>query len=117
VAAGLVLMLTGSLAACADGEAAEQISNGLDAVDAAPAAPAPGGTVADGQVFQQVSSQVCGVERRTIELAVEAFYAIEGRYPTTERELVDAQVLREEVTSYDVAPDGVITPAPGSTCT
>jgi hypothetical protein len=48
--------------------------------------------------------------------AIEAFTAMEGRPPNGEAELVGT-FLREPSPSYDIAADGTVTPAAGSTCT
>lgn len=121
--AGLALTFAGSLTACADGEAAERLSDDLDVVDeAAPAAtlaamtPAAGTAAADQQIFDQTNALVCDTDRKTLETAIDAFYAMEGRAPTDETELVGT-LLREASASYDIAPDGTLIPAPGSPCT
>lgn len=96
------------------------MSKELDVVDAAndsPSGTAGAATpVTDQQIFDQVSAVACDTDRLTLETAIEAFVAMEGRPPTDEAELVGT-FLRAESPSFDVAPDGTLIPAPGSTCT
>jgi hypothetical protein len=114
VAAGTLLLATCGLAACADGEAAKQVSDAVDMVDVTAA---PGGTAAPDQgIVQQSNAAVCAVERKTLEIALEAYYAMNGSYPTVESDLVTSGLLREESVGLDIAPDGVIVVAPGTGC-
>ncbi len=79
------------------GDVAEQVETGVAAVPVA-------------------ATLSCDAERRTLEVAVEAYTLIEGGAPTTEADLV-GDYLREESTLFDLDPAGTIVPAPGSTCT
>jgi hypothetical protein len=111
VVAGLIACLIGSLAACADGEAAQRISDDLDVVDVS----APGGTTGDLRVVDQTKALVCDTDRQTLLIAIEAFTAMQGRPPTDETELVGT-FLREPSSAYDIAPDGTLIPVAGSPC-
>lgn len=48
----------------------------------------------------------CPDDVRTLSVAVEAFFAANGRYPANEAELVSAQMIRAEFGTYDLAGDG-----------
>ncbi|MCU1359927.1 MAG: hypothetical protein JWN99_1216 [Ilumatobacteraceae bacterium] len=113
MAAGLILMTAGPLAACADGEAAKAVSNELDVVDGS----APGGSAGDQQVMAQATGVVCEADHTTMQTAIDVFEATMGRLPTSQAELVDAQLLREPSTTYDMTAAGALVPAAGSTCT
>ncbi len=125
LAAGLAL----SLAACADAEVVERISDDLDVVDVtvgstADAAPdtldgAPveqaAVEVTDPGIFDQVNAVTCDADRQTLEIAIDAFTAMEGRPPTDETELV-GNFIREPSNGFDISPQGMVVPAPGSPC-
>ena len=57
----------------------------------------------------------CQQDRHTLEVAVEAFFAGEGRVPDAERELVDTGMLLAESGSYDLV-DGEIVRVVGAPC-
>lgn len=113
MAAGALTIGLGGLAACADGEAAKQVSGAVDVVDVTAA---PGETAADVGIIEQGYAQACDADRKTLELASEAFYAMNGSYPSAEADLVAAGLLRSESEGMDLAGDGSIVPAPGSHC-
>lgn len=51
----------------------------------------------------------CQTERRTVETAVEAYYATYAEYPADAAALVDAEMLRDLPEHAVVAPDGTVT--------
>jgi hypothetical protein len=57
----------------------------------------------------------CDGELKTMEVAVEAFKAQNGRGPDTEQDLVDAGFIRRPFDEFDLT-NGDITPAAGSPC-
>lgn len=64
-----------------------------------------------------VESPECPTSRKTIEFATEAFYAQYGRFPGSERELVEMELLREASGVYSVDVDtGEISRIPGVPC-
>ena len=65
----------------------EQIDEGLQAVPVA-------------------NQQVCGVERQTLETAIDAYEALTGDIPTSEADLVDRGLLASESTHHDVVLSG-----------
>ncbi len=93
-------------AGCAAGEAIEetvgsvtdQVQQGIEAVPVA-------------------NETICDIERTTMMTAFDAFEALTGAAPTSEKDLVAQGILRAEVPSYDLDATGAIVPAPGSSCT
>jgi len=103
--ATLVVALAFTATACAAGEAieetagsvAEQVQAGVEAVPVA-------------------ANLACDADRRTLEVAIEAFTLMQDGPPTAEADLV-GDYIREESPLFDLDPTGAIVPAPGSTCT
>jgi inosine-uridine nucleoside N-ribohydrolase len=118
VAAGALALGIGGLSACADAEAAKQVSDAVDVVDVTTDVTLAAGETAppDQGIVQQSNAAVCDVERKTLEIALEAYYAMNGSYPVAESDLVTSGLLREESVGLDIAPDGVIVPAAGAGC-
>ena len=58
----------------------------------------------------------CDVRRRTLEVAVEAFYAEFGEVPATEAALVETEMLRAEFADFDLTADATVVAAPDSVC-
>ena len=58
----------------------------------------------------------CVLDRSALAAAIEVFIALEGEPPTSEQDLVDAQMIAEPTDSYDVDVDGEIVAEPGSPC-
>lgn len=61
------------------------------------------------------NADACDVEQRTFEMAVEAFYAVNGTDPGDAGDLVEAGILRDAGTNYFVT-DGVVTARPDGRC-
>lgn len=57
----------------------------------------------------------CAADRKTLEVAVEAFYAQNATYPADQAALVSGGFLNSESTRYTVAGDS-ISPVPGGPC-
>ena len=60
-------------------------------------------------------SDACSVERRTLETAVEAYYATYGTDPQNAADLVDTGFLMEPGANYTVSA-GVVAPSPNGRC-
>ena len=113
LAAGATTLVI-SLSACADAEVAERISDDVDVVDVDVQQDAePGAT--DPGIVDQIGAVACEAEFKTLSIAVEAFWAMEGRAPTSEDELVGT-FLREPVSGYDISPTGEVVPATAGAC-
>lgn len=66
--------------------------------------------------FDVTSVEDCDADRRTLEVAAEAFFAEHGRYPVGQDELV-GDYLRGPITSHELLADGVVGRVPGAPCT
>jgi hypothetical protein len=81
----------------------------------APTAPTAPTTVASTTIA--VADRECPTERKTVEVATEAFYAQYGRFPESEDELVEVEFLREATGIYSVDADtGEVTRVPDVPC-
>ena len=58
----------------------------------------------------------CDSDRRTLEVAAEAYYAQRGEWPAEEIDLVTSGMLRTESAGYDLGVDGLVVVAPGGGC-
>jgi hypothetical protein len=104
-----------------DADLIRDVSDHVDLVDGR-AVPVDGGTC-DGVELSGAatpaagsSAERCRVDYTTLQVAIEAFAAQFGAEPENERQLVEAQMLRERFDSYDVV-YGKIVPGDGSDCT
>jgi hypothetical protein len=125
--AALVLAAVATTAACGSsgdsGDGGTSATVDGDAV-AVGAAPLPGdgvGGLGDAVAVAagapgQASDAACTLDRQTLENAVETYELLNGAVPTSQQELLDAQVIREPSTRFDVAADGAVVPVPGTTC-
>jgi hypothetical protein len=62
------------------------------------------------------SSAGCDLDRSTLATAIELFVALNGEPPTSEQDLVDAQMIVEPTENYDIDADGEIVAPTGSPC-
>ena len=65
----------------------------------------------------EASAVACTTDRQTLDTAVQAYEVLNGALPTSQQELLDAGMIRELSVRYEISPDGVVVPAPGSPCT
>jgi len=130
--AALVLATVATLAACGSSgdadtsSASATVDGAVVAVGDAPApAPAPGdgvGSIGDAVEVAagapgDAAAAACTVDRQTLDTAVETYELLNGALPTSQQELLDAQMIREMSVRYEISPEGVVVPAPGSPCT
>lgn len=132
--AALLLATTIAAAACGSSGDSDTSSGTLDgdvvAVGDAPLpgddpAPAPGdgvGSIGDAVEVAagapgDAADAACTVDRQTLELAVETYELLNGALPSTQQELLDAQMIRELSVRFELDADGSVVPAPGSPCT
>lgn len=101
------------------GAASANVGDDVVAVGAAPP-PSGGGLTEAVETAAGAPSEAdtiaCSSDRRTLELAVETFALLEGAPPAGQDELVDAQLIAERSSRYDVTATGAVVPAPGSPC-
>jgi hypothetical protein len=62
------------------------------------------------------SSAACDLDRSTLTTAIELFVALNGEPPTSEQDLLDAQMIVEPTENYDIDADGQIVAPAGSPC-
>lgn len=59
----------------------------------------------------------CGLDRTTLEAAVEMYIALVGDMPATQDDLVAEALLKEPSPRFEIGADGHVIPADGSPCT
>ncbi|MEQ1874251.1 MAG: hypothetical protein ABL953_11040 [Ilumatobacteraceae bacterium] len=64
---------------------------------------------------EKAATSSCTAERHSVEQAVEAYYVLEGAFPTSEADLVP-NYMRAESVSMDLDTAGNVVAAPGSGC-
>lgn len=57
---------------------------------------------------------VCDADRKTYEVAVEAYWAQNGAYPATDADLVTGGLLKAESDNYDVGTGGAVVAQTGN---
>jgi hypothetical protein len=130
VAALLALAACGSSSDSDDGSGGATVEGAEVAVGEAPAPPPatdPGagdgvGSIGDAVEVaaaapDEASDAACTIDRQTLESAVETYELLNGALPTTQQELLDAQVIRELSARFDVTADGTVVPTAGGPCT
>jgi hypothetical protein len=95
---------TPTTVATAGGGAGDAVGSVGDAVQVAAGAPG------------QASDAACAADRQTLETAAELYLGLNGVLPPSQAALVDAQLIRELSSRFEIAPDGAIVAAPGSPC-
>jgi hypothetical protein len=104
----------GLLAACADAEVAERISEDVDVIDTNLEGATRG--TSDEGIVDQLGDVACAADLKTLLTAVDAFDALQGRLPASEDELVQTGLLRQASATHDVTPTGAVVPTAGSGC-
>lgn len=102
-AIGFTAVLSFAMTGCgsSDGDGSGGLRSAMEVAASAPAAASDAG---------------CDLDRSTLTTAIELFVALNGEPPTSEQELVDAQMIREPTENYDIDADGEIVAPPGSPC-
>jgi hypothetical protein len=124
-AAALVAALL-ALAACgssndSDTSGGATIDGNAVDVGAAPTPPSGSGglggavQVAAGAI-DDATTAVCPIERQTLATAVDAYEVLNGELPTSQQQLLDAQLILELSQRYEVTAEGAVVPAPASPC-
>ncbi len=67
-------------------------------------------------IISGAQSVGCDTDLGTMETAVESFFALNGRYPYSEAELVLSGVLVGQSVFHDVGPDGAVVPSGSGGC-
>jgi uncharacterized protein (UPF0333 family) len=58
----------------------------------------------------------CVVDRQMLETASEYYLTLNGTPPPNQQALVDAEIISELSPRFEITPEGVVVPAPGSPC-
>lgn len=66
--------------------------------------------------FDRAQSAACEGDLSTVSLAVESYFALNGRYPDSETELIEGGRLLNQSELHDVTAGGVIVPSPSHDC-
>jgi len=126
--AALLLAATAAISACGSSDDADPgISSATvdgDAV-AVGVAPLPGdgvGSIGDAVEVAagapgEAADAACTIDRQTLELAVETYGLLNGAMPTSQQDLIDAQMIRELSVRFELDADGAVIPSPDSPCT
>lgn len=107
VAAGLGLMLAS--VGCGGSSSSttpsgERVGSVGDAIEVAAGAPG------------QANAAACTLDRSTLESAVDLYATLNGAHPSSEDDLLTAQLIREPSTLHDIDPTGHVVAAPTSGC-
>ncbi len=123
----LVLAAVATLGACgsssdSDSDVASATVDGdLVAVGDAPLPGDGGGSLRDAMEVAagapgDAADAACTIDRQTLQVAVEAYELLNGTLPTTQQELLDAQMIRELSVRFEITAEGAVVAAPGSPC-
>ena len=88
-----------------------------------PAPPSDGGGGISGaiEVMAQAPGEAdiaaCDIDQQTLQTAIETYEILNGALPTSQQDLLDAQMIRELSVRFEITPDGGLVPGPGSPCT
>lgn len=102
--------------------AADQPIGGVESPAPTTAAPTGGGGGIAGAVqvavgaLQGADAVACDADLRALEDASELYLALNGSLPPTQDALVEAQILSERSTRFEITAEGAIVPAPGGPC-
>jgi hypothetical protein len=125
----LAVALVGVGSACGSSQSASS-----DPVGSFPAAPdtvvAAGSTTPPAQVGSvgdaiavaagapgMAQDAACTTDLQSLQAASEVFLALNGALPTSQADLLDAQLIQEISVRFEISAEGDIVPAPGSPCT
>lgn len=124
--AALVLAAVATLAACGSSddsvdEASATVDGDAVAVGAAPLPRDAAGSLGDAVAVAaaapgEASDAACTIDRQTLDSAVEAYELLNGALPTSQQDLLDAQLIREPSVRFEVTADGAVMASPASPC-
>lgn len=91
------------------------------AVGTAPLPAAGGGGIAGALevavgALGEADDVACTVDRQTLAAAVESYEILNGALPTSQQDLLDAQMIREWSVRFEISAEGAVVAAPGSPC-
>ena len=123
----LVLAVVASLTACGSsgdtdsGVGSATVDGDLVAVGDAPLPDAGVGSLGEAVEIAaaapgDAADAACTVDRQTLQLAAESYEILNGALPTSQQELLDAQIIRELSVRFEITAEGAVVAAPGSPC-
>jgi hypothetical protein len=126
----IVSIAVATLAGCASSNdtdtsaASATVAGDAVGVGAAPAPPPPaGGAGSIGDAVEVAAGALgdadvaaCSLDQQTIQTAVDTYELLNGGLPTSQQELVDAELIREPSVLFEISPDGAVVASPGSPC-
>ncbi len=65
----------------------------------------------------EAQDAACTIDLQSLQGASEVYAALHGSLPTSQDDLIDAQIIRERSVRFEISAEGDIVPAPGSPCT
>lgn len=123
----LVLAVVASLTACGSsgdtdsGVGFATVDGDLVAVGDAPLPDAGVGSLGEAVEIAaaapgDAADAACTVDRQNLQLAAESYEILNGALPTSQQELLDAQIIRELSVRFEITAEGAVVAAPGSPC-
>jgi hypothetical protein len=108
----LVALMAGCSAADTSGSGAA-VSESADVTTPSDDDPTVGDVAVE--AISDATRALCGAERRTLEVASEAYAVMTGSLPTSVDDMV-GDFLREAPAEFDIGPDGSVRAIPGGRC-
>lgn len=120
----LAVALVGLGAACGSSDtASSDAAAPVDAAVAATTTPQAQGGGIGGAIEvaagapAKARDAACVTDLQSLQGATEMYLALNGTLPTSQDDLIDAQLIQERSVRFEISPEGDIVPAPGSPCT
>lgn len=66
--------------------------------------------------LDDADAAACTADRQALQAATETYEILNGTLPTSQQELLDAQMIREVSVRFEITAEGDIVAAPGSLC-
>lgn len=66
--------------------------------------------------IDDASTATCDINRQTLEIAAQAYQALNGTLPTSQDDLVVAALIIEPAPGFEITPDGLVQAIAGGPC-
>ena len=118
---GLAALLSSCGSTGSTDAATDQPIGGVESSAATAAAPSGAGGIAGAvevavEALQGADGAACDADLRTLETAAEVYLTLNGSPPPSQDALVEARMLVEPSTLFEITAEGTIVAAPGSPC-
>jgi hypothetical protein len=113
ITAAALIALTVGCSATDSGRSGAVVDESADVTAASDAGSTVGDVAAD--AIADATRALCATERRTLEVAIDAYTAMTGSTPVSVDEMV-GEFLREAPGELDIGPDGAIRAIAGGRC-